>query len=678
MRKLKDIRKNLNSNIDIKSHYDMGEVCVQGEKITKNTQEITIGGKDISLKTPRDIHIQKNKTRNFDSFWPKTLRFSSTLDISKTRKYILDFPSKKVLLLSGIMSIIIFYIAMTAIIVENRVTSGYDKILGLQEKTSSVSWVRQDINNARFDFIVSDIFFTPFKLFSSHTIDTWYHAIKWWRMLTKSLDTSLQVYEKTLSFFEKKPLEEIYFTQLFQNIHDDFIRIEDLLVSTLYHYKSISLPSDVEVWTKLRTGISKLEFVTAKLSSINNNFATFLDIFGHSGRRNYIVVFQNSDEIRPTGWFMWSMALVSVFRGKIQSFTPRDVYSLEWDLKRADFQRVPPPKGIDQLTSSFWLRDANYYINVKDSSEAIRFFVERSWQQIDGVIYINQNILLDMLKIVGGVSFEKINTQITSENFSEVISLLVESKIYKEWTQGTPKQVLFDFIKDFTQETLQQKQYASYLTTLIRHIESRDIMMYSFRKNENTLLKDLEIWGDIDYWQSLDFSYPVFTSLSWNKSDRYMDRSFTKEFSTVGACDIETNLTLISRHGFNEQKTSYMEKLIADYQVETPNILTIQWAGDNYQFVRVILPEMSEIEEQEGMEIRDYWKRKWVEFFLRTRPTETSTYTINYTLKNPECKTYTYSHYKQPGIPKYDIEITSQQRQDLFTWLEGDFFYSKR
>lgn len=179
---------------------------------------------------------------------------------------------------------------------------------------------------------------------------------------------------------------------------------------------------------------------------------------------------------------MGSMAVIDIFRGQIQSFEPRDVYSFEWDLKRADYQRVTPPKGIDVLTSSFGLRDANYYINLKDSSEAIKFFVEKSGQNIDGVIYINQNILIDFLKITGDIPFDIIEKNISAENFSEVMSLLVESKIFKEGTQGTPKQILFDFMDVFKKELLKQKKYTQYLQTLIRHIENREIMMYSFTR----------------------------------------------------------------------------------------------------------------------------------------------------------------------------------------------------
>ena len=147
-------------------------------------------------------------------------------------------------------------------------------------------------------------------------------------------------------------------------------------------------------------------------------------------------------------------------------------------------------------------------------SKNIKFFVAKSGVDIDGIIYMNQNILLDLLDVVGGVYFEKIDTHITSANFSHVMSLLVESKIYKDGTQGTPKQILFDFIEVFRTELISQKKYASYLKTILHHIQNRDVSFYSFHRSESKLAKALEIVGERNYDDTLDFAYPVFTSLS--------------------------------------------------------------------------------------------------------------------------------------------------------------------
>lgn len=131
---------------------------------------------------------------------------------------------------------------------------------------------------------------------------------------------------------------------------------------------------------------------------------------------------------------MGSMALVEIFRGRIQLFQTKDVYAIEWDLKSADYERLPAPKGINELTENFGLRDANYYANLKDSSNAINFFMQEAGIELDGIAYINQNSLIHLLEAVGSVYFPELETEINAENFSRVMSLMVESKNFQEGT----------------------------------------------------------------------------------------------------------------------------------------------------------------------------------------------------------------------------------------------------
>jgi len=46
------------------------------------------------------------------------------------------------------------------------------------------------------------------------------------------------------------------------------------------------------------------------------------------------------------------------------------------------------------------------------------------------------------------------------------MSLLVESKVRKEGSLGSPKQALFDFIDDFSKKIIQEKKYKEYLAIL--------------------------------------------------------------------------------------------------------------------------------------------------------------------------------------------------------------------
>ena len=152
----------------------------------------------------------------------------------------------------------------------------------------------------------------------------------------------------------------------------------------------------------------KIQKILWYISTLNNNFDAFLSLLGHEERKRYLIVFQNTDEIRPTGGFMGSMGLLEIFRWQVQIFQKKDVYAIEWDLKKSDYERLPAPKWLSELTDTFGLRDANYYVNLQDSSDAIKFFTDRAGLQIDGIVYINQNILLRLLEITWPVYFESL------------------------------------------------------------------------------------------------------------------------------------------------------------------------------------------------------------------------------------------------------------------------------
>jgi hypothetical protein len=46
------------------------------------------------------------------------------------------------------------------------------------------------------------------------------------------------------------------------------------------------------------------------------------------------------------------------------------------------------------------LRDANYYHEFKDSANNIKYFLDKIDYKIDGIIFINQNVILDLLDLV--------------------------------------------------------------------------------------------------------------------------------------------------------------------------------------------------------------------------------------------------------------------------------------
>ena len=633
----------------------------------------------------KDIVIHGEEKRFFSERIPKYTNISThvtsplTQLVQSLSTYFQNLGKKGIVTLGSILFfVVISVIYLDKIFVENRVNAGYEKLLEVREWSISLEQIQKNINNSRFDLLLADTFFTPFKIIPWEKINTAQFVIAGGRHLTRALDDVLWLYDTVNDFAQEKWLWDIYFTQLFENIAPELQDIEMSLEKSLQNYKAISWLPSQELEQQRQGNIIKIEKILTRVQALNNKFPEFLNLLGHEKRKRYLIVFQNADEIRPTWGFMWSMWLLEIFKWKVQLFQKKDVYAIEWDLKTAEYERLNAPKWISELTDTFGLRDANYYVNLKDSSEAIKFFTDSAGIDIDGIVYINQNTLLHFLEVTGPVYFPALDMYITHDNFSETMSLVVEAKIFQAGTLGTPKQVLFDFMEIFTAELIAQWKYFDYLQTLVHDVESRDIMMWSFAPDENMLLTDISLNGKIDYDTSLDFTYPSFTSLSGNKSDRYMQRSYTQNVVSGENCSFDVNFEIQSQHAMSRQDIDSVQSIIQIYELDSPNLLEIQWAAKNRQFVRVILPSEAQITLRDDFEIVDYGSRRGIEFFLDTELSQTSFYEFQYTLPNPECRSYDYTLYKQPGIPEFDVLISIDGENYNYQDRQEDFYFEVR
>ena len=82
-------------------------------------------------------------------------------------------------------------------------------------------------------------------------------------------------------------------------------------------------------------------------------------VFGDKQLKRYLIVFQNNNEIRPTGGFMGSFALVDIQKGKILNIDipGGGTYDLKGQMKK----EVEPPLPL-QLSNNRWeFQDANWF-----------------------------------------------------------------------------------------------------------------------------------------------------------------------------------------------------------------------------------------------------------------------------------------------------------------------------
>lgn len=87
---------------------------------------------------------------------------------------------------------------------------------------------------------------------------------------------------------------------------------------------------------------------------------------------------------------------------------------------------------------------------------------------------------------------------------------------------------------------------------------------------------------------------PIFTSLSGNKSDRYVERSVRVTTTSQEACIATNVVTLVSKHNFSVSEELAVREIFATVALtddrEIERQMFVQGKGDNRQFVRWYLP----------------------------------------------------------------------------------------
>lgn len=88
------------------------------------------------------------------------------------------------------------------------------------------------------------------------------------------------------------------------------------------------------------------------------------------------------------------------------------------------------------------------------------FYQKSGGSSINGIVLLNQGLVVDLLEKYGPVRLEKVKKTVDARNFSMLMSVLVENKIAKTYS---PKDILFEFAGEFEKILKERKDFVGYL-----------------------------------------------------------------------------------------------------------------------------------------------------------------------------------------------------------------------
>jgi hypothetical protein len=286
----------------------------------------------------------------------------------------------------------------------------------------------------------------------------------------------------------------------------------------------ISLPSLIPELAKMETYRGYL-LAASKISS------SLPALLGDEKPKTYLVLFQNNMELRPTGGFIGSFALVTFSHGKLIDTEVFDVYDADGQLKGY----VAPPEPIEKYLGeeSWYLRDSNWDPDFASSAKKAEWFIDKTIdRQVDGVIGVNLEVIKNVLKETGPVKLADYNDEITHENVYEK----VQHEVEKDFFPGSKRKA--SYLTSLTAEVLKKLEemppsnFAKISRGLAENLAARDIQVYFHDEAVSGVTSVLGWNGEVEphycagNCDSLWFGLAE-ANVGVNKANYYIDRAAT-------------------------------------------------------------------------------------------------------------------------------------------------------
>lgn len=630
-----------------------------------------------------------------------TRPLSRSLMVRRRAKMVKRFLKKNRKGIIGTIAMTFLFVVPVLWYVKISVQDGYLRLLSLP-KAQNIAEAQQIVQGARMDFERANFLFLPFSWIPLETVDLAHRVSMGWLSLTRSAESILSLVPTWTGTITQETKKSASIAPAFRADAKDFFPLarfgidfpttwakeHETVLSASIH--NLSHAAEIYAWiqwdttlpTKIRRVGTSLSKLTGYLSWYLENKQQVLTMFGDDNPVRYVIFNQNRDEIRANGWFPGTVISLSLYKGNILDYRQDDVYYYDWNLY--PYKETPPP-GLVLLSDNYGLRDVNYYPDFRETVEKANSFIERSGDStITTGIAIHQGIIEDILKEIGPVSVSGVTIPFDGKNFSALMSTLVESEYGRELHA---KDILFDFIHAFVAKIDATKRYDVVFDVIEKYWNNGEILIASRDDETEKFLKEFkkplpwecrEVGSNETISSEPNLSnitpqtasctqnwvYPIFTSVWWNKSDRYIKRTYAATVKKAQGCTYENTITISNLHAFSAYDKQDIKSFIKASQINNAELEKkidyIQGNSPNKSYVRLYVPKTAKLLGDGGsIEVNTGSLNATVfSFFLNTPVGGTATKTIHYTVEIPQCADYSGSidWYRQPGLRQIEMK----------------------
>ncbi|MDD4930934.1 MAG: DUF4012 domain-containing protein [Candidatus Colwellbacteria bacterium] len=287
-------------------------------------------------------------------------------------------------------------------------------------------------------------------------------------------------------------------------------------------------------------------------------------LIGLLDKESYVVVFfMNDSEMRATGGFIGSYAVVKLSGGEINDISVNDIYYPDKFLDT----KVIPPSPMQAITADWEARDANWFFDFPTSASKVLNFFELSSVYADkgikfkGAIAMNHKVVTDMLRVTGPIELPEYKMVLDETNFLETVQDEVARD--SDTRGGERKNVLKSLLPEVVNriKAMSSTEKKAITDAFMYRLKNKDIQLYfTDDKIENFAVK--QQWaGDVYNLPDStfgDYLAVVDTNLGGEKTDAYMRQKISLSSSIDENGYIRNEVDIARVHnGKNADKAFY-------------------------------------------------------------------------------------------------------------------------
>ncbi|MDD2767004.1 MAG: DUF4012 domain-containing protein [Candidatus Moranbacteria bacterium] len=251
----------------------------------------------------------------------------------------------------------------------------------------------------------------------------------------------------------------------------------------------------------------------------------------------FLVLLQNSDELRPGGGFLGQYAIIKTKNGEVISTFVEDANLLDQRIS-AD---VPTPYPfVRKLQLKKWkFRDSNFSPDFPTNAEKAEYFYRLAGgrEKFEGVIAVNSLTFNNILALTGPIQIPGDANIYTSTDGAQKLEERVEKAYLGEDVPAELKQARKNIMKKLAVEIMNKAVTVGNIPKLAEfahtELQNKDVMLYFKDPELQSLVESVHWDGSVTKDWNNDYLMLVDANMGSLKTDFYIKRSleYTADFT---------------------------------------------------------------------------------------------------------------------------------------------------